>query len=59
MVEEILMIITLVSIWFSLLMSTTTLGGATVFWLKHSTKRVKITPPFPLPLDHDCRSRSQ
>lgn len=30
MVEEILMIITLVSIWFSLLMSTMTLGGATV-----------------------------
>lgn len=50
MVEEILMIITLVSIWFSLLMSTMTLGGATVFWLKHSTKLVKITPLSRYPL---------
>lgn len=44
MVQEILMIITLVSIWTSLFMSIFTLGGATDFWLKHSTKVIKITP---------------
>lgn len=44
MVQEILMIITLVSIWISLFMSIFTLGGATDFWLKHSTKVIKITP---------------
>jgi cellulose synthase/poly-beta-1,6-N-acetylglucosamine synthase-like glycosyltransferase len=41
---QILMIVTLISIWLSLLMSLTTLGGATHFWLKHSTKIVQITP---------------
>lgn len=44
MIQETLMIITLVSIWISLFMSIFTLGGATDFWLKHSTKVVKITP---------------
>lgn len=44
MVQETLMIITLVSIWLSLFMSIFTLGGATDFWLKHSTKVIKITP---------------
>jgi cellulose synthase/poly-beta-1,6-N-acetylglucosamine synthase-like glycosyltransferase len=43
-VQEILMIITLVSIWISLFMSIFTLGGATDFWLKHSAKVIKITP---------------
>lgn len=44
MVQEILMIITLVSIWISLFMAIFTLGGATDFWLKHSAKVIKITP---------------
>lgn len=44
MVQETLMIITLVSIWLSLCMSIVTLSGATDFWLAHSTKRVTITP---------------
>lgn len=44
MIQETLMIITLVSIWISLFMSIFTLGGATDFWLKYSTKVVKITP---------------
>lgn len=44
MVPEILMIITLVSIWTSLLMSVTTLSGATHFWLSHSTKVVHTGP---------------
>lgn len=44
MVQEVLMIITLVSIWISLFMSIFTLGGATDFWLKHSFKVIKITP---------------
>lgn len=38
------MIITLISIWLSLAMSLTTLGGATHFWLKNSTKIAQITP---------------
>lgn len=50
MVEEVLMIVTLISIWFSLLMSTITLGGATVFWLKHSTRLVAIKPLTRYPL---------
>lgn len=53
MVQETLMIITLVSIWLSLFMSIFTLGGATDFWLKHSTKVIKITPPGPLSNGHD------
>lgn len=44
MIQEILLIITLVSIWISLFMSIFTLTGATDFWLKHSTKLIKITP---------------
>ncbi len=44
MVPKILMIITLVSIWTSLVMSLTTLSGATHFWLKHSTKVAHIGP---------------
>ncbi len=39
-----LQIITLISIWFSLLMSLTTLTGAVVFWLKRSKKIIKIKP---------------
>lgn len=35
MVQETLMIITLVSIWLSLCMSIVTLSGATDFWLAH------------------------
>ena len=50
MVQEILMIITLVSIWISLFMSIFTLGGATDFWLKHSAKVIKITPLARYPL---------
>ncbi len=37
-------IITLISIWFSLLMSLVTLAGAVKFWLKHSKVSVKIEP---------------
>ena len=44
MVPKILMIITLVSIWTSLLMSLTTLSGATHFWMKRSTKLVHTDP---------------
>lgn len=44
MVQEILMIITLVSIWICLFMQIFTLSGAIDFWLKHSTKVIKITP---------------
>ncbi len=36
MLSEVLMIITLISIWLSILMSMITLGGATHFWLKQS-----------------------
>lgn len=42
--QEFVMIITLTSIWISLLMSSVTLSGATSFWLKHSLKTVDITP---------------
>ena len=44
MVQEILMIITLASIWICLFMQIFTLSGAIDFWLKHSTKVIKITP---------------
>lgn len=44
MVQEIMMMVTLISIWLSLLMAIVTLGGATFFWLKNSTKLVYITP---------------
>ena len=40
MISETLLIVSLVSIWMSLLMSTLTLTRATHFWLKHSTKLV-------------------
>lgn len=50
MVQETLMIITLVSIWISLFMSIVTLGGATDFWLKHSTKLVTTTPLLRYPM---------
>ena len=36
--------VTLISIWLSLLMAIVTLSGATHFWLKNSTKLVYITP---------------
>lgn len=42
--SEFLQVITLISIWLSLLMSLTTLSGAITFWLKRSKKIVKITP---------------
>lgn len=35
---EFVMIVTLISIWSSLLMSSITLGGAVHFWLEHSRK---------------------
>ena len=38
------MVITLVSIWLSLLMSIITLSGATGFWLKHSRIRADVLP---------------
>lgn len=38
------MIVTLISIWSSLLMSSITLGGAVHFWLEHSRKIVDIVP---------------
>lgn len=41
---NLIIILTLVSIWTSLLMSITTLSGATHFWMSHSHKLVKITP---------------
>lgn len=44
MISETLLIVSLVSIWMSLLMSTLTLTGATHFWLKHSTKLVTTEP---------------
>lgn len=40
--SEALQIITLLSIWLSLLMSMITLSGAVYFWLKHSKHTVKI-----------------
>lgn len=40
--SEALQIITLLSIWLSLLMSMITLSGAIYFWLKHSRHTVKI-----------------
>lgn len=42
--SEFIQIATLISIWLSLLMSLLTLTGATIFWLRHSRKKVKITP---------------
>ncbi|KGE72261.1 glycosyltransferase family 2 protein [Limosilactobacillus reuteri] len=41
---EFVMIMTLISIWSSLLMSSITLGGAVHFWLEHSRKIVDIVP---------------
>lgn len=41
---EFVMIVTLISIWSSLLMSSITLGGAVHFWLEHSRKIVDIVP---------------
>jgi cellulose synthase/poly-beta-1,6-N-acetylglucosamine synthase-like glycosyltransferase len=39
-----MMVVTLVSIWLSLLMSIITLSGATSFWLKHSQIRADVLP---------------
>lgn len=44
MISETLLIVSLVSIWMSLLMSTLTLTGATHFWLRHATKLVTTEP---------------
>ncbi|MCW1009291.1 glycosyltransferase family 2 protein, partial [Streptococcus anginosus] len=44
MLSEVLMIITLISIWLSILMSMITLGGATHFWLKQSKVLVDVKP---------------
>lgn len=44
MISEIMMVVTLVSIWLSLLMSIITLNGATSFWLKHSQIRADVLP---------------
>lgn len=42
--QELMVIITLISIWSSLLMASVTLAGAIHFWLKHSQQVVDITP---------------
>ncbi len=42
--NDVMQIITLISIWLSLLMSIITLSGAIAFWLKHSKVLVKIVP---------------
>lgn len=42
--NNVMQIITLISIWLSLLMAIITLSGAIVFWLKHSKVIVKVTP---------------
>ena len=44
MVHQVLLIITLLSIWLSLTMAMVTLFGAVHFWLKNSTEEVAITP---------------
>ncbi|MEO5283504.1 glycosyltransferase family 2 protein [Limosilactobacillus allomucosae] len=44
MISEIMMVVTLVSIWLSLLMSIITLSGATSFWFKHSRIRADVLP---------------
>lgn len=44
MISETLLIISLVSIWLSLLMSMVTLSGAIHFWLKYSAKLVTTEP---------------
>ena len=44
MVHQLLLIITLLSIWLSLTMAMVTLFGAVHFWLKNSTEEVAITP---------------
>lgn len=48
--QEFLMIITLVSIWCSLLIATVTLMGAVHFWLRHSQQTAAITPLHRYPL---------
>lgn len=42
--NDVMQIITIISIWLSLLMSIITLSGAIAFWLKHSKVLVKIVP---------------
>lgn len=42
--NDLMQIITLISIWLSLLMSIITLAGAVLFWLIHSKVLVRITP---------------
>lgn len=42
--QEFVMIVTLLSIWSSLLMASLTLAGAVHFWLTHSKKVVDIEP---------------
>ncbi len=42
--NDLMQIITLISIWLSQLMSIITLTGAVRFWLKHSKVLVRITP---------------
>ena len=37
-------ILTLISIWLSILFSLVTLWGGVLFWLKHSKEIAKITP---------------
>lgn len=58
MVEEILMIITLVSIWFSLNVHHD-LGWGNGLLAQAQHQAGEDHTPFPLPLDHDRRSRSQ
>ncbi|WP_304682993.1 glycosyltransferase [uncultured Limosilactobacillus sp.] len=42
--QEFIMIVTLLSIWSSLLMASLTLAGAVDFWLAHSKRTVDIAP---------------
>ena len=44
MISQLIMIATLVSIWFSLAWSLTTLTSAVCFWLKHSRFKVDMSP---------------
>ena len=44
MISQLIMIITLVSIWLSLIWSLVTLSSGVHFWLKHSDFKVDVSP---------------
>ena len=44
MISQLIMIITLVSIWLSLVWSLVTLSSGVHFWLKHSDFKVDVSP---------------